>query len=97
MAAQPNMVAATAFYLFYAAAIVALAVKPALATNKLGTAVGFGAIVGAVCYGTFTVTNYAILEAWTLPLVASDIAWGTFLTAVCAGAGLLAGRAGDAA
>lgn len=92
MRATPDRTAAGVFYLAYAAAIVMLCVRPALAEGSTGKAALSGGVLGAISYGTYTVTNYAILEAWTLALLLSDVLWGTFLTAVCAAAGHIAAR-----
>ena len=86
------MAASAAFYLAYAAGIVLLAVEPAIRAGSAGPALLRGAVLGALAYGTYTVTNYAILEAWTPGLLVTDIAWGTFLTAICAACGYLAAR-----
>lgn len=88
----PDLKAAAAFYLLYIGGIVILAVKPALATKKLGHALFYGAVLGAVAYGTYTVTNYSVFADWTLGLVVSDVAWGTLLTSVAAACGYLAAR-----
>lgn len=89
----PNFVAALIFYLAYAFAVVVFAVRPALDTQRIVDALWLGALLGAIAYGTFTITNYAVLKDWTMGLVISDIAWGAFLTAVVAGSGYLAARA----
>lgn len=89
----PDFVAALVFYLVYAGAVIVLAVRPALASRRLSDALMLGALLGAVAYGTYTITNYAVLEGWTMGLVVSDIAWGAFLTAVVAGSGYFAARA----
>lgn len=86
----PRMLPAAVFYLGYAAAIVILAVRPALESAKLKLAMTNGALIGAVGYGTYTVTNYSVFDSWTATLVWTDIAWGAFLTAVCAACGYLA-------
>ena len=39
---------------------------------------------GAVLYGTYEFTNYAILKSWPLDIIAIDILWGTFLMAITA-------------
>ena len=88
----PNLGAALIFYLAYAGAIVILAVRPALANGRLRDALIDGAVLGSVAYGTFTVTNFSVLNGWTLGLVVSDIAWGTFLTSVVTACGFLAAR-----
>ena len=86
----PRLLPAAVFYLGYAAAIVILAVRPALESARLALAMTNGALIGAVGYGTYTVTNYSVFDSWTATLVWTDIAWGTFLTAVCAACGYLA-------
>ena len=88
----PDFIAALVFYLAYAFAVVVLAVKPALTSKRLVDALMLGALLGAIAYGTFTITNFAVLKDWTIGLVVSDIAWGTFLTAVVAASGYLAAR-----
>ncbi|MBT8068638.1 MAG: DUF2177 family protein [Gammaproteobacteria bacterium] len=88
----PNFVPAGLFYLAYAAGIVFLAVQPAIAAQKLKTALINGGVLGAIAYGTFTLTNYSVLQGWTIELVVSDILWGTFLTGLSAGCGYLFAR-----
>lgn len=90
MRETPNAAAAGLFYLAYAAGILMLCVRPAFEVGSGVKAAVNGAVLGAIAYGTYTVTNYAIFEAWTLTLLVSDVAWGAFLTAVCAVAGYLA-------
>ena len=92
MRESPGVGAAATFYLAYAAGIVHLAVTPAQRSGSLKPAIVNGALLGALAYGTYTVTNYSILSGWTIGLVVSDIAWGSVLTAVCAGCGYLADR-----
>ena len=92
MLESPNFLAAGLFYVGYVAGVVMLAVRPAMATNKLKIALVNGAVVGAVAYGTFTFTNFAVLRGWTTGLVVSDIVWGTFLTGLSAGCGFLFAR-----
>ena len=87
-----SVAAAALFYVGYLAAILYLAVRPALADKRIATAALHGAALGAVAYGTYTLTNYAIFAQWSVLLVVSDIGWGTFLTAVCAVVGYLAAR-----
>ncbi len=84
--------AAVVFYLAYAAGIVLLAVRPAVDKQSLATAIGNGAALGALAYGTYTMTNFTLFGAWTYGLVISDVLWGTFLTALCAATGYIAVR-----
>lgn len=92
MSDSPNFAAAAIFYLLYAAGIVYLAVMPALQTGQFSTAVLHGAALGALAYGTFTITNYAVLKGWPVSIVVTDIAWGIFLTALSAAAGYVTAR-----
>lgn len=87
---SPDMAASAVFYLAYTGGIVLLAVQPALREGSMKPALLRGAVLGALAYGTYTVTNFAIFEAWNVALVVSDIAWGTALTAACAACGYLA-------
>jgi len=92
MSETPGLGAAAVFYLAYVAGIVFLAVRPAVEARSLRPAIVNGLVLGALAYGTYTVTNFSILEGWTAALVVSDIAWGSFLTGVCGACGYLAAR-----
>ena len=63
--ANPQLGAALVFYLTYAAGIVYFAVLPALASGGVRTALVNGATLGGLAYGTYALTNYALLESWT--------------------------------
>ncbi len=84
--------AAALFYVGYISAILYMAVRPALVDGRTATAIQHGAAIGAIAYGTYTLTNYAIFAQWSVLLVVSDIAWGTFLTAATAAIGYVAAR-----
>jgi uncharacterized membrane protein len=62
----------------YVAAIVVLAAAPA--ADPRGAAFR-GALLGALCYGTYELTNWAVIAGWPAPLVPVDLAWGIALTA----------------
>ncbi len=88
----PRLGGAVLFYVAYVAGIVLFAVRPGLAQQSVGVTLAYGAAFGALAYATFTVTNYAVLNQWTLTLVVTDIAWGAFLTGVAGAAGYYAAR-----
>ena len=90
MRATPLAAPAVMFYVGYIAAIIFFAVRPALAGGKATIAWLNGAALGAVAYGTYTLTNHAILSDWAWHLVVSDILWGAALTAICGACGYLA-------
>lgn len=82
------------FYAFYAAVLLWFVSYPALVQDKsLLWVLGNGALIGAMAYGTYEFTSYAIMKDWTLQMVATDVIWGSFLTALSAGAGVAITRA----
>jgi uncharacterized membrane protein len=48
--------------------------------ESVRTALLFGGLFGFVSYGLYDFTNLATLAAWTVPFVAVDMAWGTFVS-----------------
>ena len=46
-----------------------------------------GALLGLAAYGAYNLTNYSILEGFSLTIMLTDWIWGTFLTACSATAG----------
>ncbi|MXO46781.1 DUF2177 family protein [Erythrobacter vulgaris] len=79
-----RMAPALVFYAAYVAAIVWFAVRPGL-TAGIGAAVLNGALLGAICYATYDLTNQATLRHWSTAVTVADIAWGAFATAAAAG------------
>ena len=78
-----RMVPALVFYAAYVAAIVWFAVRPGLA-GGLGAAALNGALLGAICYATYDLTNQATLKHWSTTVTIADICWGAFATSVAA-------------
>ncbi|WP_111561061.1 DUF2177 family protein [Rhizobium sp.] len=93
MLPSPNFGIAAIFYLFFAVAVVVLAVLPAIASGSLWTAVIYGLILGLAAYGTYDVTNLATLRNWPPLMSIVDLAWGGFVTAMTAAGGFFAVRA----
>lgn len=89
---DPNLPVAALFYLFYSAAVVVLAVVPALNQQNWLLALGLGALLGAAAYGTYDITNLATIRGWSVAVTVVDIAWGAILTGVAATAGYVVGR-----
>lgn len=84
IAEEPDLAAGAAFYVLYMAALLWFAILPGLRTGALRTAAVNGAVLGAAAYGTWALTNRAVLTDWPWALVPVDIAWGTALSAVTA-------------
>lgn len=81
---------AVAFYVLYIAGMVWFAVRPALASGEVSTAVLNGALLGLLCYNTFDLTSQAVMKVWPTHVTLADMAWGTFATAVASGAATFA-------
>lgn len=80
-----RMAPALIFYTAYVAAIVWFAVRPGL-SNGLGAAALNGALLGAICYATYDLTNQATLRHWSVSVTVIDILWGALATAIAASA-----------
>lgn len=74
---------ALVFYAAYIAGIVWFAVRPGL-EGGIGAAALNGALLGALCYATYDLTNQATLRQWSTTITIVDICWGAFATAVAA-------------
>lgn len=86
-----RIVPAAAFYAAYVAGLLYLVSVPAL---RDGAPVLLpAAIIGAMAYGTYEFTSYAIMKDWHWSMVAADVTWGAVLTAVSAWAGVAVTRA----
>jgi uncharacterized membrane protein len=77
---------AVVFYVVYIAGIMALAVWPRRNDPLIKTTLT-GAILGAMAYATYDLTNQATLKVWATQITVIDIAWGTFVTAIGATVG----------
>ena len=82
---------AAAFYAAYVAGLLYLVSWPAL---RDGAPVLLpAAVIGAMAYGTYEFTSYAIMRDWHISMVLTDTIWGTLLTAFSAWAGVAITRA----
>ena len=87
MLPTPGWPAAAAFYLLFAAAIHFFTGPSGFAPASLAKATVVGAILGFTCYMTYDLSNLATLKGWSASLAATDIIWGTVLTAAASAAG----------
>jgi uncharacterized membrane protein len=86
-----RVVPAALFYLAYVAGLIYLVSLPAL---KTGAPVLIPAMmIGAMAYGTYEFTSYAIMKDWHWQMVMTDTIWGTVLTGLSAWAGVAITRA----
>ena len=85
MASEPKLFVALAFYLIYALGVCIFVIIPALSKQSYGDALIYGALFGLFCYMTYDLTNLAVIRNFPAKLALIDIAWGSFVTALCSG------------
>ncbi|MBN8746105.1 Uncharacterised protein [Xylophilus ampelinus] len=90
MAPQPRLPAAAAFYLLYPVGLVVFAVLPGADAGSVLRAALTGALFGLFCYGTYDLTNMAVVRGWPVGLSLLDMAWGTLASGVASAAGAAA-------
>ncbi|MEI8177283.1 DUF2177 family protein [Aestuariivirga sp.] len=81
----PNMGAAGAFYILYVTGLMVMVVWPAVQGGSVGQAVLYGAVLGLVAYGTYDLTNLAVMKDFTTKIAVIDLLWGTVLTGAVSG------------
>ena len=84
MASEPKLLAGLAFYLIYALGLCIFVIVPALSKQSWIYALQYGALFGLFCYMTYDLTNLAVVRNFPTQLAFIDIAWGSFVTALCA-------------
>jgi uncharacterized membrane protein len=80
------------FYLIYASCIAALAVQPSFNSlmqiknnsKEIMFVAARGFILGLAAYGAYNLTNYAILQNWSLKISLIDWTWGCIITSCSA-------------
>jgi uncharacterized membrane protein len=82
---RPNLAAAAAFYVLYVTGLLIFVIKPAHDAGSVQQALTMGALLGLLAYGTYDLTNLAVMKGFTLKIALIDMAWGAFLTAATAG------------
>ena len=90
MRQRPSVIAAVCFYALHGAALCVLVVFPVLARDDpweraAVMAAAGGGVLACATYGTYALTNYAVLADWPLELVLWDVPYGA-----CLGAGVAA-------
>lgn len=92
MADRVGWPAALAFYVLYGGGILYFCTASALRGGGLPAALRHGALLGLLVYGTYDLTNMAVLRDWGPKIAAADVLWGVFLTAASSAAAYGAAR-----
>lgn len=90
MVENVRIMPALVFYLFFPVGLVVFAVMPALRDGSVWSALAAGALLGALCYATYDLTNYATLKSWTLQVTIIDIVYGAVVSGICAALAVVA-------
>jgi uncharacterized membrane protein len=80
----PNLGAAIAFYLLYVTGLMIMVIWPAVEARSLSQSLLFGALLGLMAYGTYDLTNLAVMKGFTVKIAIIDMIWGMVLTAATA-------------
>lgn len=84
LASEVNIIAACAFYVLYVLGVLVFVVLPSLSTGNWQQAFFMGALFGLVAYGTFDLTNLAVVRGFPLHMALVDMAWGACVTGLSA-------------
>jgi uncharacterized membrane protein len=83
---------AVIFYLLQILGILVFVLPRGRQRGSLQAAFWYGALFGICTYGTYDLTNQAVLRVWTSRLTLIDMAWGALLTGIASIAGLMVTR-----
>lgn len=84
LASSVRPLPAIIFYLFFPVGLATFAIVPALRESSPLMAAGYAALLGALCYATYDLTNHAVMRQWSTAVTVADIAYGAFASAVAA-------------
>ena len=85
---KPVMWAAALFYILYVFGMALVVIQPCVDSASLFKTVYTGFIFGLVAYGTYNLTNMAVLKGWSPAVTFVDMFWGGILTALSSTTGI---------
>ena len=88
IAEKPVMWAAVLFYVLDVFGMAIVVIQPCIDTGGLMKTIYTGFIFGLVAYGTYNLTNMAVINGWSPTVTFVDMFWGGSLTAFSATTGL---------
>ena len=74
---KPVLWAAGLFYVLYMFGMAAIVIQPCIDSNGLTKSLYTGFIFGLVAYGTYNLTNMAVIKDWSPTVVFVDMFWRT--------------------
>ncbi|MGF9564337.1 DUF2177 family protein [Neorhizobium sp. JUb45] len=87
LAPKFRLAPAIVFYIIFIAGMTFLAVRPGILAQSVWVGLIHGAVLGFTAYATYDLTSQAVLKNWSTALTVADLIWGTFVSAIAAGAG----------
>jgi len=82
---KPRVIPALLFYLMFAAGLAFFAVMPGITAKSPPAAMALGAVLGLVAYGTYNLTNLAVIRGYSTRIAAIDLLWGVTASALTTG------------
>ena len=86
---KPVMWAAAMFYIVYVVGIGVVIIEPSINFDSSFSFILKAFIFGLVAYGTYNLTNMAMVKGWSPSVVFVDMIWGGSLTAFSSYYGIL--------
>lgn len=88
----PNITAAVIFYLLFVFSLVFLAVLPGIKSKSMTDGLIRSAVFGLITYGTYDLTNLALVKDWPLSVTIVDMIWGVAVSIAVGSVSLVAGK-----
>ncbi|OUW95059.1 MAG: hypothetical protein CBD97_03495 [Pelagibacteraceae bacterium TMED237] len=85
---KPVLWAAGLFYILYMFGMAVIVIQPCIEPTNITRSLYTGFIFGLVAYGTYNLTNMAVIKNWSSTVVFVDMFWGGTLTAVSSTTGI---------
>ena len=85
---KPVLWAAGLFYILYMFGMAVIVIQPCIEPSSLFKSLYMGFVFGLVAYGTYNLTNMAVIKDWSPTVVFVDMFWGGSLTAVSSTTGI---------
>lgn len=77
---KPNLLPALAFYVLYSIGVMVIVIAPAIEAESAMRALIYGVLFGLVAYGTYDLTNLAVMKGFTTKIALIDMVWGGLIT-----------------
>lgn len=88
LADKPVLWAAALFYVLYMLGMAVIVIEPSIESESIFKSIYTGFIFGLVAYGTYNLTNMAVLNGWSPTVTFVDMFWGGALTAISSTSGI---------